>query len=99
MSVLRLVRLGRMLTESLANPHAPQKPLVRFGQARTIGAMADQTLLLMVSEIRGKTLRALDGVSEADALWAPPRTTNHILWHAGHAHVLAEGLVIAPASG
>ena len=54
--------------------------------------MPDQTLLLLLSDVRDKTLRLLDGVSDTDARWAPPGTANHILWHAGHAYVVVQAL-------
>jgi hypothetical protein len=31
--------------------------------------------------------------------WAPPGTSNHILWHAGHALWLGDALCIQPATG
>jgi DinB superfamily len=61
--------------------------------------MVDQTLVLMAKEIRGKTLRILDGVSDADARWAPPGLNNSIIWHAGHSMVVVEHLSVAAASG
>jgi hypothetical protein len=56
--------------------------------------MSDQSLLLLLDEVRGKTLRLLHGLSEEEAQWAPPRLHNHILWHAGHSYVLVESLVM-----
>jgi hypothetical protein len=56
--------------------------------------MADQSLLLLLDEVRGKTLRLLQGVSEDETRWAPPELHNHILWHAGHSFVLVESLVM-----
>lgn len=54
--------------------------------------MADESLILLAKEIRGKTLRLLDGVTEEQALWTPAGLQNHILWHAGHALVVVEYL-------
>ena len=56
--------------------------------------MADKTMLLVLDEVRGKTLRLLHDVSEEQARWAPPGLSNSILWHAGHAHCLMEHLVL-----
>jgi hypothetical protein len=59
--------------------------------------MSDQSLLLLLDEVRGKTLRLLQGVSEDETHWAPPELNNHILWHAGHSFVLVESLVMEAA--
>ncbi|MCR4412374.1 MAG: DinB family protein [Thermoguttaceae bacterium] len=56
--------------------------------------MPDESLLLLFDEVRGKTLRLLDGVTDQEARWTPPGLHNHILWHAGHAYVLVESLVL-----
>lgn len=54
--------------------------------------MADESLILLAKEVRGKTLRILDGVTEEQARWTPAGLQNHILWHAGHALVVVEHL-------
>jgi hypothetical protein len=56
--------------------------------------MPDLSLLLLLDEVRGKTLRLLDGVTDQQARWTPPGLHNHILWHAGHSYVLVESLVM-----
>lgn len=56
--------------------------------------MADESLVLLLVEIRGKTLRLLDTVGEEEARWAPPGLQNTILWHAGHAYLLLEWLTM-----
>src|SRR5271165_5346068 len=61
--------------------------------------MADETLLLLAREVRGKTLRILTEVTEAKALWAPPGLSNSILWHAGHALIVVEHLSVSGATG
>ena len=61
--------------------------------------MPDESLILLATEVRGKTLRLLDGVSDADARFAPPGLNNTILWHAGHALVVVEHLSVSPATG
>jgi hypothetical protein len=59
----------------------------------------DESLILLANEVRGKTLRLLDGVPDADARFAPAGLNNTILWHAGHALVVVEHLSVAPATG
>jgi len=59
--------------------------------------MADETLLLLVKDVRGKTLRILEDVSEPQAKFTPPGLNNSILWHAGHALVVVEHLGVTPA--
>jgi len=61
--------------------------------------MADETLVLLLTEVRGKTLRLLNGVDAKQAIFAPPGLQNTILWHAGHALVVVEHLAVAPATG
>jgi hypothetical protein len=61
--------------------------------------MADESLILLATEVRGKTLRLLDGVSEDAARFAPPGLHNTILWHAGHALVVVEHVSVMPATG
>jgi len=56
--------------------------------------MFDQSLLLLLDEVRGKTLRLLQDVTGKDARWFPPGLHNHILWHAGHSYVLVESLAM-----
>lgn len=58
----------------------------------------DATLLLLASEVRGKTLWLLDGVTDEMARFAAPGLANTILWHAGHALVVVEHLGVAPAT-
>jgi DinB superfamily len=56
--------------------------------------MPDQSLLLLLDEVRGKTLRILDPSTFPDPGWAPPGLQNSILWHAGHAYFLLEWLTM-----
>jgi hypothetical protein len=58
-----------------------------------------QTLLTLANEVRGKTLRLLDGVSADLARFTGPGLNNSVLWHAGHALMLVEHLCIVPATG
>jgi hypothetical protein len=61
--------------------------------------MADDSLLVLARDVRGKTLKLLEGLSDADARFAAPGLKNSILWHAGHALILMEHLVVAPLTG
>jgi hypothetical protein len=56
--------------------------------------MADSSVLLLLDEVRGKTIRLLQAVSAAEARWAPPGLQNTITWHAGHAYFLLESLTM-----
>jgi hypothetical protein len=63
-------------------------------------AMADETLLLLASEVRGKTLRILDGVtSDDEARFTGPGLNNSVLWHAGHSIMVVEHLGLMAATG
>ena len=61
--------------------------------------MADETLMILARDVRGKTLRILEGVTEEQSRYVPPGLNNHILWHAGHALVVVEHLSVSPATG
>src|SRR5687768_2767810 len=56
-------------------------------------------ILTLVDEVRPKTIRLLEMTPEHHLLWAPPGTSNHITWHAGHAVWLADVLCVAPITG
>jgi hypothetical protein len=56
--------------------------------------MPDKCLLLLLDEVRGKTLRLLKSVPEGSTRWSPPGLQNTVLWHAGHAFVLVEWLTL-----
>jgi hypothetical protein len=56
--------------------------------------MPDETLMVLLAEVRGKTLRFLQGITDEQARWSPPRLQNTILWHAGHSYILAEWLAL-----
>jgi hypothetical protein len=55
--------------------------------------MSDQSLLLLLDEVREKTLHLLQGVTDEEARWSPPGLHNHVLWHAGHSYVVIESLI------
>jgi hypothetical protein len=61
--------------------------------------MADRSLRVGLDEVRGKTVRLLQGVSDTDARWSPAGLHNHILWHAGHCFVLVEHLTMEAVAG
>lgn len=56
--------------------------------------MADKTLLMLLDDVRGKTLTVLQGLDDTHARWAPPGLQNSCLWHAGHAYVVTEFLTM-----
>src|SRR5271166_5623141 len=56
--------------------------------------MPDKCLLLLLDEVRAKTLRILKSVPAEHTRWAPPGLQNTTLWHAGHAYVLVESLTM-----
>ncbi|UUO06151.1 DinB family protein [Blastopirellula sp. J2-11] len=58
--------------------------------------MSDTSLLLMLDEVRGMTLRHLEDISDAESRWTPPGLANSILWHAGHCYVVVERLTMEP---
>ena len=61
--------------------------------------MPNETLKLLAREVRGKTFKILDGVSEEAARFAPPGLNNSIIWHAGHALTVVESLSVSAATG
>lgn len=56
--------------------------------------MADQTLLLMLDDVRSKLLKRLEGVTAKQARWKPQGLQNDILWHAGHPIMVVERLTL-----
>ncbi|GIW94166.1 MAG: hypothetical protein KatS3mg110_2207 [Pirellulaceae bacterium] len=53
----------------------------------------------LVRQVRTDTLRILESVPDAALLWAPPGTSNTILWHAGHALWLQDLMCVALLAG
>jgi hypothetical protein len=53
----------------------------------------------LARQVRGKTLEMLRATPEAWLTWAPPGTSNHILWHAGHALWAQDVLCVWPLTG
>jgi hypothetical protein len=56
--------------------------------------MPDASLLILLDEVRAKTLRVLRVVEPAHARRAPSGLQNTPLWHAGHAYILVEWLTM-----
>ena len=61
--------------------------------------MADETLLMLIRDVRGKTLKLLDGLTDEQARFTAPGLANSILWHAGHSWVVNEYLGIGSITG
>lgn len=59
----------------------------------------DLTLIEMAKQVRGKTLRLLNGVDDEMAHYTPAGLHNTILWHAGHALVVVENLAMVHPFG
>lgn len=53
----------------------------------------------LARQVRNATLDVLATAKESWLTWAPPGTSNHILWYAGHALWLQDGLCILPLTG
>ena len=56
--------------------------------------MADRSLLLLLDEVRGKTIRLLNTIPGEDVRWAPSGLHNTIIWHGGHAYIVLEWLTM-----
>lgn len=56
--------------------------------------MPDETLLMMCHQIRRDTLRILAAVDDGCLEFAPQGTSNHVLWHCGHAVWLQDVLCL-----
>lgn len=57
------------------------------------------TLVLLVTHVREATLDLVEGVPENWLTWAPAGTSNHLLWHAGHALWVQDVLTLKPLTG
>src|SRR5207247_9565168 len=64
---------------------------------RLNNTMPDDTLLLIAREIRAKTFKVLNGLTESESRFAPPGLNNSIIWHAGHAFIVVEALSVSAA--
>ena len=64
-----------------------------------MGVSAVAAVAELAKQVRGSTLKRLETTDPASLLWAPAGTSNHILWHAGHAVWLQDLLTIVPVTG
>jgi hypothetical protein len=62
-------------------------------------ATSVSTLAELARQVRGGTLKLMQVPDEAWLTWSPPGTSNHILWHAGHALWVQDVLCIQPLAG
>ena len=53
----------------------------------------------LATQVRSITVRVLSMVEPSMLTWSPPGTSNHALWHAGHALWVADVLTIEPITG
>lgn len=53
----------------------------------------------LARQVRGGTLELLEAAPAPWLLWAPPGTSNHVLWHAGHAVWLQDALCVQRLAG
>jgi hypothetical protein len=53
----------------------------------------------LAGDVRQRTIQILQATERSELTWAPPSTSNHILWHAGHALWVEDALCIEPATG
>ena len=58
-----------------------------------------RALAILARQVREVTLRVFDAVDSNALTWTPPGTSNHILWHMGHAVWVADVLTIEPITG
>ena len=58
-----------------------------------------EVLQELAREVRQGTLQILAAAQTAWLTWTPPHTSNHILWHAGHALWLQDVMCVQPLSG
>jgi len=59
----------------------------------------DETLMILATDVRAKTLKILDGLTEPQALYAAPGMVNSILWHAGHSLWVVERMAFSVPTG
>lgn len=63
------------------------------------GHQIHAVLFELLDQVRGHTIKLLEGVEASALLWAPAGTANHILWHAGHAVWLQDVLGVQLMTG
>jgi hypothetical protein len=65
----------------------------------TVNLHSIDALAELARQVREDTMQLLHVPDSAWLTWAPPGTTNHILWHAGHALWVHDVLSIGPLTG
>ena len=60
---------------------------------------AASTLIALARQVRTRTLALLSGAEPSWLLWRPPGTSNHIIWHAGHALWVQDAICVEELSG
>ncbi len=58
-----------------------------------------EVLIELARQVRGDTLQVLDTAQASWLTWSPKGTSNHILWHAGHAVWLQDLLCVELLTG
>src|SRR5215510_1242969 len=53
----------------------------------------------LATDVRDRTIQLLQAASPSESTWAPPGTSNHVLWHAGHALWVEDALCIKLVTG
>jgi hypothetical protein len=53
----------------------------------------------LARQVRNDTIALLEATPEPWLTWAPPGTSNHILWHAGHALWVVDALCVKTLTG
>jgi hypothetical protein len=54
---------------------------------------------MLAADVRNKTLKLLGAADLSELTWAPPGTSNHLLWHAGHALWVEDALCVQVLTG
>src|SRR4051794_36156885 len=53
----------------------------------------------LAAQVRSTTVKMLTAAEPAMLIWTPPGTSNHMLWHAGHALWVGDVLTVEPITG
>jgi serine/threonine protein kinase len=69
------------------------------GSRSTPALPRTNVLRALALDVRGKTLQLLEVTSPRRMQWVPPGTSNHILWHAGHALWVQDALCVRLLTG
>src|SRR5262245_27857790 len=68
-------------------------------ETNSAGAARASCLQNLATEVRTKTVDILRAAKPRELTWAPPGTSNHILWHAGHALWVEDALCVQIITG